>query len=117
VLNERQFRRLFPNASEATVAANCSVSCAKPGEHKWALVEEIQGAKSSVGRPLVRITRCAWRSLDRDNLWNSVKDLLDGLRYAHLIAGDSEKEIELAVCQVEPLPCQEEFTLIEISYE
>lgn len=118
-MNERHFRRLFPNASESTVKANCEVCSAKQGERVKAhsLDTSNEGAAQSNQRLVVRFTRCAPRPLDRDNLHSSIKDLLDGLRYAHLIKGDREKDIDLEVTQRKTQPNEEPHTLIEIFYE
>jgi len=51
-------------------------------------------------RPLVRIVRCSTSSLDRDNLYGSVKPLVDQLRYSGLIPGDREDQIDLEVQQI-----------------
>jgi hypothetical protein len=48
---------------------------------------------------MVRITRCGPRALDRDNLYGSVKYLVDASRRAGLIPGDSQLEISLQVEQ------------------
>jgi hypothetical protein len=50
-------------------------------------------------RIMVSITRCGPRALDRDNLYGSVKHLVDACRRAGLIPGDSVVEIELQVEQ------------------
>lgn len=118
-MNERHFRRLFPNASESTVKANCEIRAAEPSQRVKAhsLDAPDEGAAQSNQRPVVRFTRCAPRPLDRDNLHSSIKGLLDGLRYAHLIKDDREKDIDLQVTQRKTQPNEEPHTLIEIFYE
>lgn len=58
-----------------------------------------QREKEGAKRPVVRIIRCSTRLLDEDNLWGSVKPLLDQLRIAGLIPGDDPGSIELKVEQ------------------
>jgi hypothetical protein len=70
----------------------------------------------SLERPIVRIVFGRTRPLDRDNAWGSVKALVDGLRHAGLISGDSEEEIELSVDQFKVQHRSEEKTTIEIDY-
>ena len=68
----------------------------------------------SQARPIVRITRCSTHLLDRDNLWGSVKPLLDSLRDSGLIAGDDEASIQLEVCQEKVKHLAERGTIVEI---
>lgn len=64
-----------------------------------ALDESTGDEAPMLGRARVRITRKSTGRLDRDNLWASVKSLLDGLQKAGLIIGDSETDIDLEVSQ------------------
>jgi len=50
-------------------------------------------------RVFVVIAQFRTRKLDRDNLYGSVKELVDGLVASEIIQGDSEEEIELLVTQ------------------
>ena len=68
-------------------------------ESVCALDESASDETPMLGRARVRITRKSTGRLDRDNLWASVKSLLDGLQKAGLIVGDSEADIELEVSQ------------------
>lgn len=74
--------------------------------------DEKAPGKSS-GSVIVIITRCATRSLDRDNLWGGAKATVDSLRYSGHISGDTEQEIELFVFQ-KKVPKEKIGTLIEI---
>lgn len=71
---------------------------------------EAQGARP----PLVSFTLCRVSLLDVDAKWASVKDLLDGLRYAGLICGDKEGEICLEVRQEKVRKKVDEKTVIEV---
>lgn len=64
-------------------------------------------------RTCVVITRCSSSRLDRDNAWASTKSLVDALRNAGQITGDTEDDIELFVFQAK-VPRKESGTLIEI---
>ena len=72
------------------------------------------GEKESVPRPLVRFTGYRVRPLDPDNFAGSVKDLLDGLRYAGLIPGDEPWRIRLETLQERVRHFSQEKTVIEI---
>ena len=79
-----------------------------------ALDQTVQGKTEGVRRPAVRFTLYRLRLLDRDNYAGSAKDLLDGLRHAALIPGDSEAEIDLEVEQVKVAHRSEQKTVISI---
>ena len=79
-----------------------------------ALDQTVQGKTEGVRRPAVRFTLYRLRLLDRDNYAGSAKDLLDGLRHAALIPGDSEAEIDLQVEQVKVARRSEQKTVISI---
>lgn len=68
-------------------------------------------------RVVVRITRYSTRSLDPDNLYGSVKPLLDCLRYAGLVANDTEEAINLQVFQDPVKTRKEHHTRIELIYD
>ena len=115
-MNERKILRLFPNASRAFLEANAKVRAAEQGEQdERPLVGAPEGKETILGRPLVRFTCFRSRLLDDDNNAASIKDLLDGLRHAHCIRGDSTKEIRLEVSQ-EQVRYGQERTEIEIIY-
>lgn len=116
-MNERKFRRLFPNASESAVAVNCALPAAKPVECAPALDGTTQGEAPRIPRPVVRFTRCGKRLLDADNLAASFKDLLDGLRHAHCIVNDSPERIDFQARQRKISQGEEAHTMIEIFYE
>ncbi len=70
-------------------------------------------SNGSATRPCVIVTRCSCGHLDRDNLQASVKPIVDALRYAGHIAGDTERHIDLYVFQ-KKVKRKEAGTLIEI---
>lgn len=115
-MNERTFRRLFPNASEATVKANCEVLPTRSEPRQVAALDSPSaGTKESISRALVRFTCMRRRRIDPDALAFSIKNLLDGLRYARIIKDDSEKHIDLQVTQELVKIGEEPYTVIEIS--
>ena len=66
-------------------------------------------------RVIVRLERRGPRLLDRDNLIGGAKGLLDCIRYAGLIRGDTETDIQLEVTQTKV--AKKDFgTRIEIEY-
>lgn len=65
-------------------------------------------------RPIVRITSCRIRLLDKDNLYRGCKSLLDALRYTGAIPGDSEMEIDYQARQIKVAHRREEKTVIEL---
>lgn len=113
-MNERRFRRLFPNASEATAAANCELLPAKSREQAPALEREVSREKEGTARTSVSIRCVRKRLLDPDNNVGSVKDLLDGLVLCTAIPDDSEKHIDLQVTQELVKRGEEPYTVIEI---
>lgn len=80
------------------------------------LASSPQRKEKGMVRPIVRIIRCSTRLLDEDNLWGSVKPLLDQLRSAHLIPGDDPASIELKVEQTRVKHRNQQGTGIEITY-
>jgi len=70
-------------------------------------------AQESPPGVVVRITSYRNQLLDADNLAGGSKYLIDGLRYAGLIPGDSPDQIELQVRQVK-VKKSEERTEIEL---
>lgn len=79
-----------------------------------ALDATVPGEKQSVPRIVVRFTGYRVRPLDPDNFAGSVKDLLDGLRYAGIIPGDEPWCIKLETEQVKVAHFKDEKTEIEI---
>jgi hypothetical protein len=65
-----------------------------------ALAGSVWREEKSSERTLVRIVRCSKGLLDEDNLWGSIKPVLDQLRYSGLIPGDRPDQIELKVEQI-----------------
>ncbi len=72
--------------------------------------------RTEICRTRVRFTGFRVRPLDPDNFAGSVKDLLDGLRHAHLIEGDEWWRIELTTAQEKVKSYAEERTVIEIEW-
>lgn len=70
-----------------------------------------EGKKEGARRTFVRIISLRSRLLDPDNL--CPKSIIDGLRYAGLIPGDTPEDIELSVIQ-EKCAKSEERTEIEL---
>ena len=80
-----------------------------------ALDEGAGGEAGMLARARVCIVRrSCGPGLDRDNLYGCVKPVLDGLQAAGLIAGDSEREIELEVTQERVKTRREQGTQITI---
>ena len=95
--------------------ARTKVSPAEPERGETpALDQTTSGATESSGRVTIRFVFRRLRLLDRDNAHAGAKDLLDGLRYAGLISGDSEKEISLQVEQEKVAHISDQGTVIEI---
>lgn len=120
-MTRNEFTRRFPNASQSTIERNCEavagVPAAEPERTQAnALDSAISGETKSIQRPTVRIVFCRQRALDKDNYSGSGKDILDGLRHAGLVSGDSEAEIELVVEQVKVEHRIEQGTIVEITY-
>jgi hypothetical protein len=86
------------------------------GQQAPALAGDHAREAPSTRCPIVRYTLFRVRLLDVDAKFASVKDTLDGLRYAGLIRGDKEGEITLEVEQTKVKTFKEERTLIEIVY-
>lgn len=114
-MNNEQFKRLFPNASRSTLEANHKLSDTEPQyNQEEALGGPAEGEETSLGRTYVRFTGYRVRPLDPDNFAGSIKDLLDGLRHAHLIRGDEPWKIILQTDQIKVKTFAQECTVIEI---
>jgi hypothetical protein len=79
-----------------------------------ALDGPVPGKAQSHERARVRFTGYRVQPLDPDNFAGSVKDLLDGLRHAHILAGDEPWRIILETEQVRVPHFNQEKTVIEI---
>ncbi len=89
---------------------------AKPKPNKGrALGNKLQEQEGGISRTVVRFTGFRVRPLDPDNFAGSVKELLDGLRHAHLINGDEAWRIKLETDQVKVAHYKDEKTVIEIT--
>lgn len=142
-MNAQELKKMFPNASDAFLAANektvqlldrvdpyavkkdpyevaknsGEISHPEPEHDKApALGRAKKGKAKGVSRTLVRFVGYRVRPLDPDNFSGSVKDLLDGLRHAGLISGDEPWKIRLQTEQVRVSSFELERTEIEIAY-
>ena len=117
-MNRNQLLRLFPNATESTIAANADPDntgttpslernpCNAPLEKK-----EVQGRTN--GRFLVRITSVRSRLADEDGLCE--KYVLDCCRYAGLIPDDAPGICKVETTQRKVAKGEEEHTEIVIT--
>jgi hypothetical protein len=80
------------------------------------LVGAAANKESCLGRVSVRFVGFRVRPLDPDNFAASIKDLLDGLRHAGIIAGDEPWKIILETEQVRVAHFEDERTEIEITW-
>ncbi len=114
-ISESRFRELFPNASLDTIKANCLVQNPEPQRDQEAALGATDAREAkSAGGIIVRFTGYRVKPLDPDNFAGSVKDLLDGLRYAHIIPGDEPWNITLETRQARVQKFDQERTEIEI---
>jgi hypothetical protein len=77
----------------------------------------LRGEAESRPRVTVRIERRSTRLLDPDNLYGSVKALVDCLRASKLISDDDSQSISLVVTQSKVKTRKEHETIIELDYE
>lgn len=77
----------------------------------------LRGEEKSRPRVTVRIERRSTRLLDPDNLYGSVKSLVDCLRAAKLIVDDNSQSISLVVSQSKVKTRKEHETVVELDYE
>jgi hypothetical protein len=115
-MTTNEIKRLFPNASASTIAANSSVvqdaQCERsPGDEH---VGEDAAEGCYQGRYTVRITSYRRRLCDADNVFP--KHFLDALVESTLLRGDSPKEIDLEVVQQRVNDPWDERTEIDISH-
>jgi hypothetical protein len=107
------FRRRNPSLFSVKPSISHAEQCERPKE----LARSDAGKAPGASCPLVCFTLHRVQLLDVDAKYGSVKDLLDGLQYAGLIAGDKEGQIDLKVEQIKVKHREEEQTVIEITYE
>ena len=94
-----------------------AISNSKPERDQTpALGGAVPGKAGCVQRIVVRFTGFRVKPLDPDNFAGSTKDLLDGLRHAGLIPGDTPWEIRLETEQGRVSHYSDERTEIEITY-
>lgn len=114
-------RTLFPRASKAFLKANEAdpdppLPHTQPQQNQTpALDPATPREKKSMVRSRIRFTGYRVRPLDPDNYAASVKDLLDGLKHAHLIPDDAPQFIILETTQVQVQHYGQERTVIDIN--
>lgn len=102
----------YPITDSSSLATG--IPAQEPKPHKRApLLHDKEIPAGSAARPCVIITRCSSGHLDRDNCVASVKGIVDALRYAGYISGDTEDHIDLYVFQ-KKVKRKDAGTLIEI---
>ncbi len=114
-MNPRLLLRLFPNASEATIAANAENTGPDAELERAAGDEPLaakQGEEGHPGRVHIRIVSIRKRLCDPDNL--SPKWLIDCLRYCKVIRDDTPEAITLETTQRKAAKNEAEETVIEI---
>jgi hypothetical protein len=113
-------RSLFPRASLSFLKANETHSLPQlphpiPQHHQPSALDKTTTRETQgLDRTLVRFTGYRVRPLDPDNFAGSVKGLLDGLKYAHLIQGDEPWRIILQTTQEKVNSFAQERTMIQI---
>jgi len=69
-------------------------------EYAWLMIQAMGVPRLKVlGKARVDIVRYAIRMMDKDNLYASMKQVIDALRMAHIIVDDTEEHITLTVTQ------------------
>jgi hypothetical protein len=82
-----------------------------------ALDQLVSRIKASTERPHVSIIRVCRRPIkDEDNLYSSVRYILNAIKYSRLILDDSRKAISLEITQEIAARGQEYGTRIKIEY-
>jgi len=124
-MNPHTIKRLFPNASQATIAANAQ-DYAKPHADSAGTTTELESPfgngtlaackaeTSDTGRVHIRFVSVRQRLCDPDHL--SEKWLLDCLRNCGAIIGDEPDKITLETTQRKAAKGEEEHTQITITY-
>lgn len=108
-----QLKYAYPlPADHPPLASRLPPDKSKPKQRR-ALLGDHQKEQGCTAGVSVIITRCSAHHLDRDNVYSAVKSIVDALRYAGYIAGDTEQHIDLHVFQ-KKVPRKEAGTLIEI---
>lgn len=129
-MNEHQLRRIFPNASRSTLAANAGDPelFSERSENQADAPDAVRGQleqRDADGalrkeRPkgedskrfLVRVTSVRSRLIDEDNLCE--KYVVDCCRYSGLLPGDGPRQTKIKATQREAQKGEEEHTVIEI---
>lgn len=128
-MNNFQLKRLFPNASQATLAANAedygsgvpeletdhSRPVAKLERHTGnGPLEAGQGQEAGPGRVHLSIVSVRKRLCDPDNL--APKWTIDCLRYTRIISGDEPDKITLETTQRKAAKGEAEHTEVTITW-
>jgi hypothetical protein len=112
-VNRAELQRKFPNASEAFLKANEDRNRLQNTESQHVIrhdpLEKAPAQAWCSRKVIVSITSFRKRLIDPDNL--CPKYLIDGLRYAGLISGDSPDLVTLQISQVKS---HRERTVVEI---
>lgn len=117
-MNGHQIRKLYPNASESFVRANCADD---PRENaklepsaKHEPLEAPQAQEDDSRRILVSVTSVRKRLCDEDNI--AEKFTVDCLRYCGAIPTDAPENVKIVTSQRKAQRWEIEHTRIEINY-
>jgi len=116
-MTREQILRIWPNASESTIAANLGGSAPSPKSQQVVRHDTLatpQREESHAGRIRVSISSYRRRFLDPDNLQGGCKYFVDCCRYAGLIPDDRPQDIILEVSQHKVKSKAEERTEITV---
>lgn len=114
-MEREKLKQIFPRASTSFLNANDQLSTTVIKRHPpSALGGSKKGKEEGLERAKIKFTFYRTRPLDPDNAQGSVKDLLDGLRHAHVIAGDEWWRIIVETSQEKVGHKWQEGTKIEI---
>lgn len=116
-MNPDELRRLFPNASAATLAANLPPRSAGAAAEPQRTVRDAalgkgKAQKGDRGRFLVRVESVRKRLLDADNLVE--KFHVDLCRYAGILPDDAPGICEIQTTQRKAAKGEQEHVVIEI---
>jgi len=116
-MTREEFIKQWPQASESTIAANCSdgvasSSIAKRGPSNES-VAATPGENPRPAKCIVRITSCRSRLIDERNLHD--KAFVDALKMSGAIFDDSPKWCKVEVSQI-AVAAGLDRTIIEIKY-